>query len=65
MGTIAVAAMIEGSAGQKALLSGDLGVTMPEGTHIPTVSPDELAALYWTMMTDRTEVERIFPGQAA
>lgn len=64
VGTIAVAAMIEGSAGQKALLSGELGVTMPEGTQIPTVSPDDLAALYWTMMTDRTRVEQIFPFQA-
>jgi hypothetical protein len=36
---------------------------MPEGTQISTVSPDDLAALYWTMMTDRTRIEHIFPSQ--
>lgn len=61
-GTLSVGASILGSAGHKALISGELGIKLPEGYVVPTVEADDLAEQYWQLFTKRDRVEAILPA---
>ncbi|WP_422739828.1 SDR family NAD(P)-dependent oxidoreductase [Micromonospora sp. WMMD729] len=61
VGTLMVNAMIPGSAGHRAMTSGELGVHVPDGFEIPTVDPANLADLLWKLLTDRDRVEVLHP----
>jgi short-subunit dehydrogenase len=61
VGTLAINAMILGSAGHHAITSGALPVDTG-GAEIPTVDPSELAELYWQMMSLRDRVEVLHPA---
>lgn len=62
VGTIAVAAMVLGSAGHAALTSGEVTFDLPAGVGFPTVDPADLADLYWDMVVRRDRVEVVHPG---
>jgi short-subunit dehydrogenase len=61
VGTLMVNALITGSAGHKAVTSGELPVDLPEGFEIPTVHPADLADILWDLLSDRDRVEVLHP----
>ncbi|MEU7943148.1 SDR family NAD(P)-dependent oxidoreductase [Micromonospora taraxaci] len=60
-GVLHVAAMIKGSAGYDAMVSGELPTGM-DVAQIPTVHPDDLADTMWAMLTKRDRAEAIVPA---
>lgn len=60
-GTLTISSLILGSAGHKAIMSGELPVPDPEA--LPTVNPDDLADVYWKMTVDRDRAEATWPPQ--
>ncbi|MFC9845127.1 SDR family NAD(P)-dependent oxidoreductase [Streptomyces sp. NPDC060223] len=63
VGTLIIGAVIERSDGHQAITSGEMPLDLPEGTDVPFVDPDELAAQYWDMYTKRDAVERANPAE--
>lgn len=61
VGTLAITALITGSAGHGILTSGEIDLGLPPGTKLPVVDPDELAARYWDLLSRRDRVEDIYP----
>ncbi|MFD5075746.1 hypothetical protein [Streptomyces sp. NPDC058371] len=55
--------MIARSDGHRAIAAGDMPFDVPEGTEIPVVDPDDLAAEYWDMYTRRDVVELANPAE--
>lgn len=65
VGTLAVNAVVIGSAAHQLVTSGTLSWDLPEGFELPTISPDHLADVYWAMAQARDQVERVEPALAA
>jgi hypothetical protein len=65
VGTLTVTAMIAGSAGHEALLSGEFPLEIPDGLEFPVVDPADLAEQYWDMYARRDRVEQVYPALAA
>ena len=57
-GTLHIAAVIEGSAGHRAMTSGALDIDL---SHVPIVDPADLADLLWSMLTTRDRADVLFP----
>ncbi|GAA0223527.1 SDR family NAD(P)-dependent oxidoreductase [Cryptosporangium japonicum] len=62
VGTINVNALVRGSAGHRAITSGELPVTLPPGVELPSVAPEDLAERYWEMVTTRKDFEFTIPA---
>ncbi|MCO8270326.1 SDR family NAD(P)-dependent oxidoreductase [Actinoplanes sp. TRM 88003] len=60
-GVVHVAAMVERSAGQRAMLGGDMATGL-DVSAIPVIDPDDIAEAFWTMVTKRDEIERQLPS---
>ena len=61
VGTLAITAMIVGSAWHQNVTSGELASTIPVSA-IPVVEPDALAAQYWDMLHKRDQIEVVYPA---
>jgi NADP-dependent 3-hydroxy acid dehydrogenase YdfG len=60
-GVVHVAAMVERSAGQRAMLSGEMATGIDPAA-IPVIDPDDIAEAFWTMVTKRDDIERQLPS---
>ncbi|EXG82116.1 SDR family NAD(P)-dependent oxidoreductase [Cryptosporangium arvum] len=62
VGTINVNALVRGSAGHRAITSGELPVALPPGVELPSIAPEELADAYWEMVAHRRRFEATIPA---
>lgn len=61
VGALHIAAIVRGSAGHRAMLSGELDLDV-DLSHVPQVEPAELAEVLWTMLAKRDHFEEIAPA---
>jgi NAD(P)-dependent dehydrogenase (short-subunit alcohol dehydrogenase family) len=61
VGALTVNGMIDGSAADLAIKSGQLKFDLPEGFVIPTIDPADLADALWNMFTKRDRIEIAYP----
>jgi short-subunit dehydrogenase len=58
-GTVTIGALIERSAGHRAMTAGGQPI------HFPVISPDEIADEVWSLVTKRNRVEAVLPAPPA